>query len=167
MTTPSWHTRKACWHGPNSPPAELPSLTLSGHLTYLDMPSRSICPDSQQTLLAWEPHFYLDCWEALIGIIWGPRRIDLEGSSLACLRNNRQKWYPRGSISTDIKSRVPWLLQCIRSWMAEEVFFSFWVKGLKCGVRFEQVITVWQCDILITSHANLQQQQEPTPWSIW
>ena len=49
----------------NSPLAKLPSPTLSRHLTYSDMPSRSICLDSGQTFLA---------WEALIGIIWGPSR---------------------------------------------------------------------------------------------
>ena len=36
------------------------------------MPSRSICPDSRQTFLAWEPQFCPDCREALIGIIRGP-----------------------------------------------------------------------------------------------
>ena len=48
------------------------ATALSGHLTYPDMPFKSICPDSRQTFLAWEPHFCLDCQEALTGIIQGP-----------------------------------------------------------------------------------------------
>jgi hypothetical protein len=36
------------------------------------MPFRSICPDSRQTFLAWEPHFCPDCREAVTGIIRGP-----------------------------------------------------------------------------------------------
>ena len=46
--------------------------TLSGHLTYPDVPFRSICLDSRQTFLVWEPHFCPDCQQTLIGIIRGP-----------------------------------------------------------------------------------------------
>jgi hypothetical protein len=61
--------------GPGPYPVEPPPTlgpTLSGHLTYPDVPFRSICPDSRQTFLVWEPHFCPDFREALTGIIRGP-----------------------------------------------------------------------------------------------
>ena len=42
---------------------------------------RSICPDFGQIFLAWEPHFCPNCFEALTGIIQGPRMTSVAAHS--------------------------------------------------------------------------------------
>ena len=132
------------------------ATALSGHLTYPDMPFKSICPDSRQTFLAWEPHFCLDCQEALTGIIQGPagRRKYQHSHIDASISGNHIKAFVLAQHDVDIifagDGTSIWQLLCPN------------IRGL--GYRRFSLQATWAFWILVTRRiAHLTPEVVPAP----